>query len=235
MNGQDDNPIGEASTPATEVYMEPTGTTPAQSIASTADDTAKTSGWGSAIANIFILLMAPLTAILLLVFVFQSYRVDGQSMESTLQNDDRLIVWKLPRTWSNITGHPYVPNRGDIIILKESGLSTFGDAENTKQLVKRVIALPGERVIVKDGKVTVYNTAHPNGFNPDTTLPYGKETDLSYTPNDVDFTLGDKQLFVCGDNRGNSLDSRAFGPIDTNQVVGKLVARILPLSKAKAF
>ena len=192
-------------------------------------------GIGSALANIGILLMAPLLAVLLLVFVFQSYRVDGQSMEKTLQNDDRLIVWKLPRTLSKITGNDYIPNRGDVIILKESGLSTYGDNQNTKQLVKRVIALPGERIVIKDGKVTVYNTEHPNGFNPDTTLPYGKDTDLSFTPNDVDFTLGDTQLFVCGDNRTNSLDSRAFGPIESDQVVGKLVARILPLSKAKAF
>ncbi len=243
MNEQDQNTPMNA--PASPPPLDPTAaafTTPAatepiseNTPASQEQPEQEKMGLGGALVNIGILLLAPITAIILLVFVFQSYRVDGQSMQQTLHHDDRLIVWKLPRTLSSITGKDYIPNRGDIIILKESGLATYGNSENTKQLVKRVIALPGERIVVKDGKVTVYNTLHPNGFNPDETLPYGKDTDLSFTPNDVDFTLGDTQLFVCGDNRGNSLDSRTFGPIDAGQVVGKLVARILPLSKAKAF
>lgn len=200
-----------------------------------AEALSRRSGIIAALGNIGILLLAPILAVFLLVFVFQSYKVDGRSMETTLMNDDRLIVWKLPRTWANITHHQYVPERGDIIILKESGLSTYGDSQNSKQLVKRVIGLPGDRVVVKDGKITVYNATHPNGFSPDTTLPYGKKTDLSFTPTNVDFTLTATQLFVCGDNRTNSLDSRIFGPIETSQVVGKLVVRILPLSKAETF
>ncbi len=231
-NTQED--LQQAATPATQPYVEQTTATET-ALNEPEQPTPEKSNALVAISNLVILLMAPLLAVFLLVFVFQSYRVDGQSMETTLQHEDRLIVWKLARTWSRVTGHQYVPNRGDIIILKESGLSTYGDPQNSKQLVKRVIALPGERVVVKDGLLTVYNKQYPKGFRPDATLPYGKTTDLSYTPNDVDYTLGPKQLFVCGDNRSNSLDSRSFGPIETNQVVGKLVARILPLSKAKTF
>ena len=55
------------------------------------------------------------------------------------------------------------------------------------------------------------------------------------TLNDQDVTLGSDELFVCGDNRPNSMDSRMFGPIKTSQIVGKLVVRILPLSQAKVF
>ena len=77
-------------------------------------------------STIFILLLAPAIAVLLTLFVFQSYQVDGPSMEATLQNNDRLIVWKLPRTWAKVTGHQYIPKRGDVIILNESGLNSFG-------------------------------------------------------------------------------------------------------------
>jgi len=156
-------------------------------------------------------------------------------MQNTLHNGDRLIVWKLPRTWARITGHQYVPKRGDIIILTESGLSNYGDAQDTKQLVKRVIGLPGDRIVIKNNVITVYNKQHPNGFKPDTALPYGKNGAIPPTTNNLDITLSSTQLFICGDNRPDSLDSRIFGPIETKQVVGKLVARIFPLQDIEKF
>lgn len=189
----------------------------------------------STITAIGILLLAPAIAILLTVFVFQSYQVDGPSMQNTLHNNDRLIVWKLPRTWARITGHQYVPKRGDIVILTESGLSNYGDPSDTKQLVKRVIGLPGDHIVIKNSVITVYNKAHPNGFQPDATLPYGKNGAIPATTNDLEVTLSKTQLFVCGDNRGDSLDSRIFGPIETKQIIGKLVARIFPVSQAERF
>lgn len=190
---------------------------------------------GNLFSSIALLLLAPALAVLLTLFVFQSYQVDGPSMEQTLQNNDRLIVWKLPRTWARITGHQYVPKRGDIIILNESGLANYGNVDNTKQLVKRVIGLPGDRIVVKNNVLTVYNRAHPNGFQPDATLPYGKNGAIPPTTNDLDIQLSARQIFVCGDNRPNSLDSRIFGPVDTSQVIGKLVVRILPLNQMKIF
>lgn len=188
----------------------------------------------SIISTISILLLAPIIAIFLTVFVFQSYQVDGPSMETTLQNNDRLVVWKLARTWSKITHHAYVPNRGDVIIFNEpeENLEGVGSGAN-KQLIKRVIGLPGDRIVVKDGSLTVYNNEHPDGFKPDKTMEYGKV--IGDTSGDIDITLGSNQLFVCGDNRPDSLDSRVFGPITTDQVVGKLIMRILPLNNAKRF
>src|SRR5579862_938655 len=101
--------------------------------------------WRGAISTIGLFLSAFLIAILLNTFVIQSYQVDGESMEPTLQNDDRLIVNKIPRTLSRIDGHQFVPQRGDIIIFNEDGLPGF---IGQKQLIKRVIGLPGERVVV---------------------------------------------------------------------------------------
>lgn len=180
-----------------------------------------------------ILVSAFVIALLLIAYVFQSYAVDGPSMRITLNDKDRLIVWKVPRTWARITHHQYVPKRGDIIIFEESGLAEYG--QGPKQLIKRVIGLPGDRVVVNNGHITIYNQAHPNGFEPDKTLPYSHKTTIPYTSGNIDITLKSNELFMCGDNRGDSLDSRAFGPITTDQIVGKLVARILPLGDAKAF
>jgi signal peptidase I len=214
---------------------EPSGAPQQVPGASTAPDTPKNHRVGNTLSTIGILLLAPFIAILLTAYVFQSYQVDGPSMQNTLHNNDRLIVWKLPRTWARITGHQYVPKRGDIVILTESGLSNYGDTQDTKQLVKRVIGLPGDHIVIKNSVITVYNKAHPNGFQPDATLPYGANGAIPATNNNLDITLSKTQLFVCGDNRGDSLDSRIFGPIETDQIIGKLVARIYPISDAERF
>lgn len=188
--------------------------------------------WRELLSTIGILITALIVALLMISFVFRSYQVDGPSMQNTLQNTDKLIIWKVPRTWASITSHAYIPDRGDIIVFNESGLSQFGQTDS-KQLIKRVIGLPGDRVVVDNGVYTIYNQQHPQGFNPDKTLPYGK--DIPYTSGTINVTLGADQLFVSGDNRPDSLDSRAFGPINANQIVGKLVMRVFPISKAEVF
>lgn len=184
------------------------------------------------ISTIGILVAALAVALLIIAFVFRSYQVDGPSMRNTLQNADKLIIWKVPRTWASITGHAYIPKRGDIIVFSESGLSEFGQ-QDTKQLIKRVIGLPGDRITVTDGHYEIYNSVHPNGFNPDQTLNISHE--ITPTSGSIDVTLQKDQLFVSGDNRPDSLDSRAFGPIDANQIIGKLVLRVFPLSQAQVF
>lgn len=189
-------------------------------------------GFGSIVSTVAVLLIAPLVAVVLTAFVFQSYQVDGPSMQTTLYNNDRLIVWKVPKTWSKITGHQYVPNRGDVIIFVEDQISSFGE-EPSKQLIKRVIALPGERIVVKDNEATVFNKEHPDGFQPDQTLPYGNV--IEQTSGDIDMVVPKDKVFVMGDNRPNSLDSRAFGPVATKDIVGKLVVRVWPLGEMKSF
>lgn len=191
---------------------------------------AKNGGVGS---TILVILSALVMAVLLITYVFHSYQVDGVSMDPSLKNGDRLIVWKVPRTIARITGNPYIPNRGDVVVFTESGLSSCGQSQDTKQLIKRVVGLPGERVVVKDGVLTVFNDENPNGFSPDTTLPYGDAIDT--TNNDVDTRVGTGQLFVAGDNRDESCDSRIFGPIQADQIVGKLVLRVLPINNITKF
>jgi signal peptidase I len=190
------------------------------------------SGWREFFSTVAILAGALLVALLIITFVFRSYQVDGPSMEATLQNDDKLIIWKVPRTWARVTGHDYIPDRGDIIVFTQSGLGQFNQ-QDTKQLIKRVIGLPGDRVVVHDGRYTIYNKAHPHGFDPDASLPYGK--DIPPTQGNIDVRLGKHQLFVSGDNRPDSLDSRSFGPINADQIIGKLIVRVFPLGSTKIF
>lgn len=181
----------------------------------------------SILSTLAIFVLAPIIAIFLTLFVFQSYEVDGPSMETTLQNGDRLIVLKAPRTLARITRHSYIPNRGDIIIFDKK------DYNEKRQLIKRVIALPGEKITIKNGTIKVYNQDNPNGFEPDSVLSYGNS--VGTTTGDVEITLENDQLFVVGDNRNNSLDSRSFGPISADDVVGKLFLRLFPFSKARKF
>jgi signal peptidase I len=191
----------------------------------TGEGTSQRSGLRNILSTVGILLAAPLIAVALTAFVFQSYEVDGPSMETTLQNHDRLIVWKIPRTISRITHHDYIPNRGDVVIFVRHDL--FEDGGNEKQLIKRVVALPGERVVVANGKITVYNKENPNGFNPDENQEFTANL-AKPTIGDTDIVVPPGEVFVCGDNRVNSLDSRSFGTVPSHDLVGRMVLRIYP-------
>jgi signal peptidase I len=190
-------------------------------------------GWKSIFSTAIILIAAPLIAILLINFVFQSYEVDGPSMETTLSDGDRLIVWKVPRTISKITNNDYIPARGDIVVFYKTGLYDQERSEN-RQLIKRVLGVPGDRIIIRDGVVTVYNSANRQGFNPDETDGY-EAIVQSNSGNDLDITIPEGEVFLAGDNRVNSLDSRSFGTVPVDSIVGKLVFRLTPLNKAQAF
>src|SRR6185295_15067574 len=138
-------------------------------------------------------------------------------------------VDKIPRTIARLSGHPYIPARGDVIIFVKKGLTNTYDIGD-KQLIKRVIGVPGDRVVIADNHITVYNKEHPNGFNPDLNPRYASVIHGTSAPADIDVTLKEGEVFVCGDNRDNSLDSRIFGPVPASGIIGKLAFRIYPLS-----
>lgn len=189
--------------------------------------------WGGTFSTIAILIAAPLVALTLTAFIFQSYEVDGPSMETSLQNRDRLIVWKVPRTIARITNHAYIPERSDVIVFVKHGVYESGSSRE-KQLIKRVIGLPGDRVVVSEGKITIYNKEHPDGYNPDLNQEFSQNI-ASVTTGNVDIVVGEGEVFVCGDNRTNSLDSRAFGTVSADDIVGKLTFRIFPINSFESF
>lgn len=156
----------------------------------------------------------------------------GPSMEKTLYTGDRLIVNRLPVTWTQLQNKQYIPDRGQIIVFKNP---KFNTGLGEEFIVKRVIAFPGERVTVKDGVLTVFNDQYPHGFHPDDNN-HGEPG--SPTSGDVDTTVTEGTLFVSGDHRQGdySYDSRSgLGLIPFYDVVGPVGARIYPFDKIRGF
>lgn len=184
--------------------------------------------------NFFIFVVLVLVGIVFInTFIFRSFNVVGPSMESTMYTGDRLIVNRLPVTWSKLKQEDYVPERGEIIVFRNP---QFVEGGRDEFIVKRVVAFPGERVVVRAGKVTVYNDDKPNGFDPDALPQKGKPG--SPTSGEVDTVVPDKTLFVIGDHReGNySSDSRShLGTIPYFDVVGPVSIRIWPITKIGFF
>lgn len=170
--------------------------------------------------------------LLINAYVFRSFSVLGQSMETTMHTGDRLIVNRIPVTLAQLQNKQYIPERGQVIVFKNPNFN-LGTADEF--VVKRVIAFPGERVTVKEGIVTVYNSEHPNGFHPDDNN--GGEPG-SPTSGDVDTVVAKETLFVMGDHREGqySCDSRScMGTIPYYDVVGPVGLRIFPFDQIRSF
>ncbi|WP_235587124.1 signal peptidase I [Ferroacidibacillus organovorans] len=139
-------------------------------------------------------------------FLFTQFRVDGQSMDYTLANGERLIVDKIPYYFG-------MPKRGDIIVFL---------APDGQYWVKRVIGLPGDTIQIKNGQLILNGKIVKEPFiaQPmDPSMPFGP---VKVPPG---------RLFVMGDNRNISEDSRVIGPIKISSVVGRVDLVIWPLNK----
>jgi len=156
-------------------------------------------------------LLAVIIVVPIRIFLAEPFIVSGTSMVPTFQNADYLIVDKISYELGS-------PKRDDVII--------FRYPKDTKKFfIKRVVGLPNETVDIKNGIVTIINSSHPKGFT--LTEPFVKN--FSSTDNHVQ--LGSDEYFVMGDNRSGSSDSRSWGPVKKNLLVGKALVRLLPIGK----
>lgn len=165
-------------------------------------------------------------------FVFRSFNVLGPSMEPTLHTGDRLIVNRLPITWSMLKFQPYTPKRGEVIVFKNPRFTAGSEDE---YIVKRVIAFAGERVVVKNGILTVYNGAHPAGFDVDKTF---KDPPGTPTSGETNTVVSEGTIFVSGDHREGefSYDSRnGLGLIPLYDIIGPVCVRIFPFTSIRLF
>ncbi len=156
-----------------------------------------------------------LFALIIRTFLIQPFVVDGSSMEPTFHNHEYLMVEKV-----NFAFH--APQRGDIIVFKYP----LNPALN---YVKRVIGLPGDRVVVSGGKVTVYNNAQPNGISLDEPyLASGVQTRVAGENSEHTWIVEPSSFFVLGDNREHSDDSRSWGLVPQANIVGKVWVTVYP-------
>jgi signal peptidase I len=144
------------------------------------------------------------------LFIAQPFIVSGTSMIPTFENGEYIIV-------DQLSYKLHEPVRGDVVIFK------FPE-DTSKYFIKRVIGLPGETIIMDGQKVTIVNDENPNGFPIDE--PYIKNVGGA----SIEMTLEDDEFFVMGDNRTSSYDSRFWGPLGEDYVVGRAFIRLLPAS-----
>jgi signal peptidase I len=172
--------------------------------------------------------VAIVVAVLLRTFVVATYSIPSGSMEPTLQVGDRILVDKL-------SYHLHGVDRGDIVVFATPPTEDCAGPP-VSDLVKRVIGLPGETISLSGGRVLIDGRPLPEPF-----LPQGARTDTYPGPSGNDYSLhhayrvpaGD--VFVMGDNRAQSCDSRFWGPIPESTIVGKVDMRIWPPSRLGFF
>ncbi len=163
-----------------------------------------------------VLVVAILVAVGIRTFVVQTFYIPSASMEPTLMIGDRILVDKL-------SYHLHAIGRGDIVVFATPPGEDAGP--NVKDLVKRVIGLPGETISSAGGQVVINGKPLKEPWLPKGTVTTGITTQV-IPPN---------EYFVMGDNRSDSQDSRFFGPIHRSLIVGRVVLKIWPLSSFHIF
>ena len=143
------------------------------------------------------------------MFIAQPFIVSGESMVPTFQDGQYLIVDEIS----------YILNgahRGDVVVFKYPN-------DTKRYFIKRIIGMPNEKIIVTDKDVTIINKENPNGFK--LVEPYVNENSFLQTG---EYTTGNNEYFTMGDNRNHSADSRTWGILPKNLMVGRAYLRLLP-------
>jgi signal peptidase I len=144
-------------------------------------------------------------------FLFQPFFVKGQSMEPNFEDGDYLIIDELSYDFRD-------PGRGEVIVFKYPN-------DPSQRFIKRIIGLPGETVEIQSGSITIYNeegktTLEESGYLPSSI----------FTSGDLRVALGEDEYFVMGDNRGASSDSRRWGTLPEDYIIGQVFLRAWPAS-----
>lgn len=157
-------------------------------------------------------------------YIFQAFYVSGSSMEPDYHDGDYLIISKLPVTFHNLLSkNKDLPvQRGQVLVFKSP--------QNPKVFfIKRVIGLPGDRVVIKNGVIKIYNKTNPDGL----VLQEDYIDSSQSTLGDIDEVVEEGKLFVLGDNRSlnGSYDSREWGQLPQDNVTGVASLKIMPVNQ----
>lgn len=146
-------------------------------------------------------------------FLVQPFLVSGNSMKPNFSNGDYLLV-------DQVTYRLREPRRGEVVVFSYP-------RDKSNYFIKRVIGLPGERLEIRDGKITVWNGDHPEGFTlNESYLP--PPSALSRFDKKTEFILGPSEYLVLGDNRQFSFDSRDWGTLPAEDIIGLARLRLWP-------
>jgi signal peptidase I len=143
------------------------------------------------------------------MFIAQPFIVSGASMQETFQSGEYLIVDQLSYYFES-------PKRGEVVIFRYP-------KDPSKFFIKRVIGEPGDTISIEDGVVSIKNAQNPDGFV--LNEPYAEPMPLSAPLTE---TLGEREYFVMGDNRDESSDSRAWGVLQEERIIGRAWLRLFP-------
>lgn len=169
--------------------------------------------WSSIKEWIQVIIIALIIALPIRWYVAEPFIVNGASMDPTFATGQFLVVDRLSYRFES-------PHRGDVIVFEyPNDPSTY--------YIKRIIGLPNETVNIVDGTITIINKENPQGLVLDE--PYLSPSHISHDNSSK--TLGETEYFVMGDNRAQSSDSRFWGPLDKERIIGRPIVRLLPLTK----
>jgi signal peptidase I len=201
---------------------------PQQSKSGVHDEGRRQRGWRQIREWVTVIVVAVVIATLLRTFVVQQYYIAGPSMETTLWGNDRVLVNKLSYRIGD-------PQRGDVIVFDR--ITTNGDTVQHDDLIKRVIGLGGESVEIRDCQVFIDGELLAEPWLGDVTSAEAT-SDVAATVPEPDVNcgtanldpvqVGENEVFLIGDNRSMSFDSRMFGPIDRDLIRGKAMVVIWP-------
>jgi signal peptidase I len=191
------------------------------------DTASRAAGWRQIREWVVVLVTAVLIAAVLRTFVVQQFYIAGPSMETTLFGDDRVLVNKLAYRFGE-------PTRGDVVVFDR--ITTNGDTVQHDDLIKRVIGLPGEVIDIRNCVVYVNDVALDEPWLPAEFREPSTDADTRCgTPTVEATTVGSDEVYLIGDNRPMSFDSRMFGPVAIDLIVGRAVVVIWPLRNVSSL
>jgi signal peptidase I len=169
----------------------------------------------------FIWEMVKVVAVSLLIvlpiryFLVQPFYVKGSSMEPNFHDYEYLIIDEISYRFNE-------PQHGQVVVMRDP-------LEKSKYFIKRIIGIPGDTILIKDGQVS------RNGEALNETAYLSPSVETTGPIAVLDITLGDNEYYVMGDNRAASFDSRRFGPIDRSALIGRVWVRAWPVTKFTTY
>ena len=173
-----------------------------------------------------VVILALGAALLVRVYVLQQFYISGPSMETTLFGDNRVLVNKMSYRLHDI-------HRGDVVVFDR--VTTSDGNVLHDDLIKRVIALPGDTIEIKKCIVIVNSKQLDEPYLDKEVLRLPDPVNRCRVVNLPVQTVPAKKIFVMGDNRPESFDSRSFGPISESLIVGRAFAIVWPLSRISSL